>query len=181
MKGKQSHTVIISDFSKWGKQTLYNFYTPQNPGTIESFDNASNGCTSTFVGVGVDSDVYGGTSTLQWVFSFLASSSPSSHDPNTQLYFDLFWMYNTFYGGTLRQDSITTFRDAELYLDVFKKYSQCCGGTSRHVSTRTFTDPISVATLIHNNAQKQKLYTYASVDPFRSYSSLCLANAGKRR
>ncbi|GJY72844.1 DNA helicase [Tanacetum coccineum] len=135
----------------------------------------------------VGSDVYGGTSALQGVFSFSASSSPSSHDRNTQLYLDVFGMYNTFYGGTLRQDSITAFRvisraqDAELYLDVFKKYSQCCGGTSRHVSSRTFTDPMSVATLIHNNAQKQKLYTDVTADPFRSYSSLCLANAGKRR
>ncbi|GJT07435.1 DNA helicase [Tanacetum coccineum] len=187
MKGKQSHTVISSDFSKWGKQTLYNFYKPQNPGTREPFDNASSGCISTFVGVGVGSDVYGGTPAFQGVFSFSASSSPSSHDRNTQLYLDVFGMYNTFYGGTLRQDSITAFRvisraqDAELYLDVFKKYSQCCGGTSRHVSSTTFTDPMSVATFIHNNAQKQKLYTDATADPFRSYSSLCLANAGKRR
>ncbi|GJR91911.1 DNA helicase [Tanacetum coccineum] len=140
-----------------------------NPGMREPFDNASNGCTSTFVGVGVGSDVYGGTSALQGVFSFLASSSPSSHDRNTQLYLDVF--------GIL----ISRAQGTELYLDVFKKYSQCCGGTSRHVSTRTFTDPISVATLIHNNAQKQKLYTYATADPFRSYSSLCLANVGKRR
>ncbi|GJZ76324.1 DNA helicase, partial [Tanacetum coccineum] len=99
---------------------------------LEPFDNASSGYTSTFIGVGVGPDVYGGTSILQGVFSLLASSSLSSHDRNAQLYLDVFGMYSHFYGGSLRQESITAFRDG-------------------------------------------------AGDPFRSYSSLCLANAGKRQ
>ncbi|GJX63681.1 hypothetical protein Tco_0296581 [Tanacetum coccineum] len=181
MNGKQSNEVISSEFSKWGKQTLYNFYKPQNLGTREPFDNALSGCTFTFVGVGVGPDVYGGTSALQGVFSLSASSSLSSYDPNDQL--GLLCLLVAAFHFRLLHFLLVICRaqDAELYLDVFNKYSQCCGGTSRHVSSRTFTDPMSVATLIHTNARKQKFHTDGAGDPFRSYSSLCLANAGKRR
>ncbi|GKC53905.1 hypothetical protein Tco_1076650 [Tanacetum coccineum] len=121
------------------------------------------------------------------VFPLPGSPSVSCHTRNAQLYLDVFGMYSHFYEGNLRQESSTAFRvicpgqDPQLYLDVFKMYFKCCGGTSCTESTRTFKGTMLVAGSCHTNAGKRKLQTTDVNDPFRSYSSLCSSNAGKRR
>nr|GEW22721.1 hypothetical protein [Tanacetum cinerariifolium] len=86
------------------------------------------------------------------VFPLSGSPSVSCHIRNAQLYLDVFGMYSDFYEGNLRQESSTAFRGTML-----------------------------VAGSCHTNARKRKLQTADANDPFRSYYSLCLSNAGKRR
>ncbi|GJV26056.1 hypothetical protein Tco_0942681 [Tanacetum coccineum] len=146
MKGKQSNEFISSDLNKYGKPTPSNFYNTQNPDTCEAFDNASSGCASTFIGVGMGSHIFG---------SNYAFEGHSCHSRNPELYLDVFEKYIEFYGGNTHWEASTTFRGTVLLAglrranfrkrklqtdadnNVFESYSSLC---SNNTSKRRTVD-----------------------------------------